>query len=79
MDMLGHNLNRFYNSSAAHKQPSIFAIQSLLQHHSSNLVAFFDFHSHVKPKGSFLYGNAYTSIHDQIESQVFAKLLSYNS
>ena len=79
MDMLGHNLNRFYNSSAAHKQPSIFAVQSLLQSHSQELVAFFDFHSHPQAKGSFLYGNAYASIHDQIESQTFAKLLSYNS
>lgn len=66
MDMLGHNLNRFYNSSAPHKQPAIFAITSLLQHHSEDLVAFFDIHSHPQAKGSFVYGNAYTSIEDQV-------------
>lgn len=43
------------------------------------MVAFFDFHSHPQAKGTFAYGNAYTSIHDQIEAQVFAKLLSYYS
>lgn len=79
MDMQGHNLNRFYNNCAAHKQPAIFAISSLLQHHSEDLVAFFDLHSHPQAKGSFAYGNAYNSIEDQTESQVFAKLLSINS
>jgi hypothetical protein len=62
MDMLGHNLNRFYNNCVAHKQPSIFAISSLLQYHSEDLVGFFDFHSHPQAKGSFAYGNAYNNI-----------------
>lgn len=34
MDTLGHNLNRFYNCCVTHKQPSIFAINSLMHHHS---------------------------------------------
>jgi hypothetical protein len=79
MDMQGHNLNRFYNSCAAHKQPAIFAISSLLQHHADDLVGFFDIHSHPQAKGTFLYGNAYSSIEDQTESQLFAKLLAINS
>lgn len=66
MDTLGHNLNRFYNNCAPHKQPAIFAISSLLQHHSDEIVAFFDLHSHPQGKGSFAYGNAYAMIEDQV-------------
>lgn len=79
MDTQGHNLNRFYNSCSSHKQPSIFAIQTLMNFYSEEIHFFFDIHSHPQLKGSFIYGNAYPSIYDQTESQVFAKLLSYNS
>lgn len=79
MDMQGHNLNRFYNACLSHKQPSIFAIQLLIQHHSEDLYAFFDVHSHPQLKGSYFYGNTYGSLIEQTESQVFAKLLAVNS
>lgn len=79
MDTLGHNLNRFYNSCSSHKHPSIFAIQTLMNSCCDDIVMFFDIHSHPQLKGSFIYGNAFNSIYDQIESQIFAKLLSVNS
>ena len=66
MDTLGHNLNRFYNNCVPHKQPSIFAIQSLMQNHAEELQFFLDIHSHPQLKGSFFYGNSFTSIYDQI-------------
>lgn len=66
MDTYGHNLNRFYNGCAPHKQPSIFGVQALIQHHSEDIVAYFDIHSHPALKGSFFYGNAFPNLIDQI-------------
>lgn len=66
MDTLGHNLNRFYNGSAPHKQPSIFAVQALIQYHSEDIVAYFDIHAHPALKGSFFYGNAFSNLYEQV-------------
>ena len=80
MDTLGHNLNRFYNSSVPHKQPSIFAAHTIAQYYSSRLVFMMDIHSHPHPnKGAFIYGNSHNSIEEQTESQMYAKLLSLES
>jgi hypothetical protein len=80
MDTLGHNLNRFYNTALSHKQPSIFAIQTIANYYGSRIVFFMDLHSHPHPnKGSFIYGNCLPGIEDQTETQLFAKLLSYQS
>ena len=63
MDTLGHNLNRFYNTAQSHKQPSIFAIQTIVNCYSNRLIFFMDLHSHPHPnKGSFIYGNCHQQI-----------------
>ena len=80
MDTLGHNLNRFYNSAQSHRQPAIFAIQALASYYSSRIVFFMDLHSHPHPsKGSFIYGNGLGEIEEQVESQLYAKILSNES
>jgi len=63
MDTLGHNLNRFYGTALSHKQPSIFAIQTIAAYYASRIIFFMDFHSHPHPfKGSFIYGNSHSQI-----------------
>lgn len=80
MDTVGHNLNRFYSTAQSHKQPSIFAVQTLVNHYGSRIVFFMDFHSHPHPnKGSFIYGNSMPSVEEQTETQLFAKILSLES
>lgn len=36
-------------------------------------------HGHSAPRGAFIYGNAFDDIVNQVESQVFCKVLSMNS
>mgnify|MGYP000200444078 CR=1 FL=1 len=80
MDTQGHNLNRFYNTAQSHKQPSVFAIQTIVSSYSSRLIFFMDLHSHPHPnKGSFIYGNCHQQLEEQTESQLFAKILSLQS
>jgi murein tripeptide amidase MpaA len=63
MDTLGHNLNRFYNTAQSHKQPSIFAIQTIATCYAPRTIFFMDLHSHPHPyKGSFIYGNCHSQI-----------------
>ena len=80
MDTLGHNLNRFYNSAQSHKQPAIFAIQALANYYSARIIFFMDLHSHPHPnKGSFIYGNGLNEIEEQVENQLYARILSNES
>jgi murein tripeptide amidase MpaA len=80
MDTCGHNLNRFYNSAQSHKQPSVFAVQTIVNYYSQRIVFFMDLHSHPHPnKGSFIYGNCLGDIEDQTETQMYAKILSIES
>ena len=63
MDTMGHNLNRFYNCAQSHKQPSIFAVQSIVNYYGNRVIFFMDLHSHPHPnKGSFIYGNCLQQI-----------------
>jgi hypothetical protein len=75
MDSLGQNLNRFYLLPDVEKQPSCFAVKSLLEHTRLQLYAFFDLHGHSNKKSCFLFGNSISNQRLQIESILFAKYL----
>jgi len=76
MDSLGQNLNRFYLLPDLEKQPSCYAIKSLLEHTRMQLYAFFDLHGHANKKSCFLFGNSINNQRLQVESILFAKYLS---
>ena len=76
MDSLGQNLNRFYLLPDLEKQPSCFAVKSLLEHTRMSVYAFFDLHGHANKKSCFLFGNSINNQRLQVESILFAKYLS---
>lgn len=81
MDSFGKNLNRFYIDPDEQKQPAIFAIKELVKHlnKENRLSFYFDLHAHNAKKGCFIYGNAINDFVEQVESQVFCKLISLNN
>jgi hypothetical protein len=81
MDQYGHNLNRYYNTPDASTQPSIFAAKSLLDHYAKQqtLSVYLDFHAHASKRGCFIYGNVLDSIEDQVQNQLFCKLIAMNT
>ena len=80
MDIHGHNLNRFYNHPNRQKHPAIYGIKALARHlmEENRLCFYCDLHGHNAKKGCFIYGNAFTEFIEQVESQVFCKLLASN-
>ena len=81
MDQFGENLNRYYNDPNPSKQPSIFAAKSLIEYYAKNrkLCMYLDMHAHTSKRGCFIYGNVLDSVNDQIQNQLFCKLVSLNS
>ena len=61
-------------------RPAIYAIKKLVDyiHMESKLAFYFDLHAHGTKKGCFMYGNALTDFIDQVESNVFCKLIATN-
>ena len=45
----------------------------------NRLSFYFDLHAHNAKKGCFIYGNAINDFVEQVESQVFCKLISMNN
>jgi hypothetical protein len=81
MDQYGNNLNRYYNNPDLVQQPSIFAAKSLLDFYAENqqLVIYLDLHAHASRKGSFIYGNVLDNLDDQVQNQLFCKLIEINT
>lgn len=59
----------------------MFAIRSLVEYYNldQRLQFYFDMHGHSSAKGAFIYGNALDNIVSQVESELFCKLMSFNS
>jgi hypothetical protein len=55
-------------------------VKSLAEYLSNESRLFFyaDLHAHAGKKGNFFYGNALDNFGQQVETQLFAKLLSLN-
>jgi hypothetical protein len=81
MDQNGQNLNRYYTSPDPLLQPAIFAAKSLLDFYAkmNTLSVYLDFHAHASKRGCFIYGNVLDSIEDQVQNQLFCKLISLNT
>jgi hypothetical protein len=81
MDQLGQNLNRYYQDPDPIKQPSIFAAKSLLDYYASSrrLALYLDFHAHASKRGCFIYGNVLETIEEQVQNQLFCRLIAMNS
>jgi hypothetical protein len=81
MDQNGQNLNRYYTSPDPLLQPAIFAAKSLLDYYAkmNTLSVYLDFHAHASKRGCFIYGNVLDSIEDQVQNQLFCKLISLNT
>ena len=80
MDSLNQNLNRYYSTPDPEKQPSCLAIRKLCQHYTKDkrLFMYLDLHAHPANKGNFTFGNAIYEFVQQVQSQMFPKLLSQN-
>lgn len=80
MDTYNQNLNRHYNGPKITRQPSIFAIRTLVEYLKIEKRLFFycDLHAHSAKKGSFLFGNAMDDLTKQVESQLYAKMIDIN-
>lgn len=81
MDQLGQNLNRYYCNPDPLLQPAIYAAKSLMDYYAQlgTLSIYMDFHAHASKRGCFIYGNVLDSVEDQIQNQLFCKLISMNS
>ncbi|KRX01295.1 hypothetical protein PPERSA_11742 [Pseudocohnilembus persalinus] len=80
MDTFGQNLNRFYKNPDSEKQSSCYAVRKIAEYWSKDKRLYFycDFHAHSGKKGCFFYGNALDDFVLQVESLLFAKILSLN-
>jgi len=80
VDQNGNNLNRYYITPTQNEHPTIFAAKTYVEYlNSISTVAFYlDFHAHVSRRGCFLFGN-YLEIEQQVENELFAKLMELNS
>lgn len=80
LDTHGLNLNRHYIDPTVDEHPSIFAVKEIIKklNESKRLFLYCDIHAHAGKKGCFVYGNK-LELRQQIDSMLFAKLLSINS
>jgi hypothetical protein len=81
MDQHGQNLNRYYTDPDPYIQPSIFAAKSLLDMYATTgkLALYLDFHAHASKRGCFIYGNVMDSVEEQVQNQLFCRLIAMNS
>ena len=77
-NLLGMNLNRFYDAPEPKLQPSIFAAKKLAMTHArrGKLYLYLDLHAHANKRGIFLYGNHLPSLEAQVENVLFGELVS---
>jgi hypothetical protein len=81
MDQHGQNLNRYYLEPDQTLQPAIFAAKRMLDHYSEmgKLCLYLDFHAHASKRGCFIYGNVMNNLEDQIQNQMFTRLIALNT
>ena len=81
MDQMGENLNRYYVAPNPIAQPTIFAAKSLLDFYatSGKLCLYLDLHAHASKRGCFIYGNVMDTLVDQVQNQLFCRLIALNT
>uniref|UniRef100_K3WVH7 tubulin-glutamate carboxypeptidase n=1 Tax=Globisporangium ultimum (strain ATCC 200006 / CBS 805.95 / DAOM BR144) TaxID=431595 RepID=K3WVH7_GLOUD len=93
-DTRGVNLNRVYEAPSPKHAPTVFAAKELLLDlvkacggascdQAPDNVVYLDLHAHANRRGCFVYGNHVateeTGIAQQIETQLFARLVALNT
>jgi hypothetical protein len=81
MDQLGQNLNRYYTDPDKLKQPSIYALRNLIDYYAekNSLSLYLDLHAHASKRGCFIYGNVVDSFEDQVQNQMYCRLIAMNT
>lgn len=81
MDQFGNNLNRHYLNPDPYTHASIFAVKSLLEYYNntSNIAMYLDLHAHASKRGCFIYGNVMDSMEDQVQNQLYCRLIALNT
>eukprot|EP01042_Synura_sphagnicola_P001718 gene1718-2016_t len=82
MDQYGQNLNRYYLTPDSTYQPAIYATKQLLDYYAvslQKLALYLDLHAHSSKRGCFIYGNVMDSLEDQVQNQLFCKLIALNT
>lgn len=81
MDQYGQNLNRYYTDPHLDLQPSIYAAKAIVDQHAATgkLCIYLDYHAHASKRGCFIYGNVLDSAEDQIQNQLFCRLVAMNT
>ena len=81
MDQVAQNLNRYYIEPDPRLQPAIYAVNVLLEHYAKlcRLSLYLDLHAHASKRGCFIYGNVMDSLDDQIQNQLYCRLIALNT
>ncbi|KRW98122.1 hypothetical protein PPERSA_11555 [Pseudocohnilembus persalinus] len=77
-NVLNQNLNRFYLQPDPVKQPEVYGIKKLMEYYGERIKFYMDFHAHSGNKGHFVYGNACDDILEQIEANLYSKIVGLN-
>lgn len=82
-NLVGHDLNRYWNNPSQFTTPTLFAVTNLLKELDNSDYYQIDFvidiHGHSTLNGSFIYGNTYEDVYRYERHLVFPKLLSTNA
>lgn len=82
-NLIGHDLNRGWNSASSWTEPTLHAAVNMLKEYDDSDCYQIDFvidiHAHSSLMGSFIYGNTYEDVYRYERHLVFPKLLSTNS
>lgn len=78
-DQYGNNLNRHYAEPDSKLHPSIYAVKHLQEYYSQNIAMYLDLHAHASKRGCFIYGNVLDSFEQQVQNQLYCKLIAMNT
>lgn len=80
VDQFGVNLNRSYQNPNMAAEPAVYAVKRYAEYLSSveqQLYFYMDVHAQSSKRSFWLFGNA-LALQEQVENQLFAKLLNLN-
>lgn len=81
MDEFGQNLNRYYLEPNPERQPTIYAAKMLIDLYAKmqKLALYLDLHAHASKRGCFIYGNVMDNVLDQVQNQLYCRLIAMNT
>lgn len=74
-------MNRHYLEPDATQHPSIYAVKHLQEYYAQrkNIAMYLDLHAHASKRGCFIYGNVLDSFEQQVQNQLYCKLIALNT